>query len=419
MNTKNTTKTKKSSHKLLVLSLMTLLLIGVIPLVSASVSLNANLAKYEPLPAEPGQYITVHIELENNGNDDAPNAAIRIQDQFPFTVVDKTTQNNIIGILKSQQSTVIDVKLRIDSNAVIGNNKLKILYAPDVNQEEANWYEKEFNIDVKSNDASLTISKVKIEPEEIAPGDNGLITLNIKNSAEMVLRDITIKPVMQITSTTTVVDLPFIPMDSVTEKKIKRLNPGELTSVQFPIKAYPTATPGYYKIPVSMEFYNDAGIKIEQKDVIGVIIKAVPELKIYLDNTKIATKGTSGDITLKFVNKGINDLKFLDVELLKSDDYTITSASKHYIGDLASDDYRSETFTITPKVNDAKIQVKVSYKDENNKAYETTESVMMRYDTNEGKDGKKLSGFNIFLIIIVLILVTYVIRKRRKDKRKK
>ena len=195
------------------------------------------------------------------------------------------------------------------------------------------------------------------------------------------------------------------------------MNPDEITEISFPIKAYPSATPGYYKLPLTLTFYDDQGTETETQDLIGLVIKSVPELMVYVEKTTISQEGQSGDVTLKFVNKGINDLKFLDVSLENTDSYEVLSINQEYIGDLDSDDYRSETFTIKSSAKETDLKVSVSYKDENNNEFEEILSIPFQI-ANDVSDGKKFPSVSTVLLIIVLVVVAGL-WYRRKHKAKK
>lgn len=398
-----------------IIGIVMLLALLALPMASAATSMDASISRYEPLPAQPGQYVTVYIELENIGSEDAPKAAIEIEDAFPFRVLSNDDKLQTIGELKAQRSYIVDARVLVNSEAAVGTNYLKVRFTSDT--QSGNWQERLLAIEVKEDDTSLSISEVSTIPETITPGGEGTITLTVKNSQAVTLRNIALQLGLYTTQGSAVTDLPFIPTNSATEKKISRLNPGEISQVSFDIKSYPTATPGYYKLPLTMTFFDDQGTETEKTDIIGVVISAVPELKIYIEGKENLQAQSEGTITLKFVNKGINDLKFLDVEVLESDEYSIND-NKEYIGDLDSDDYRSETFTLTPRGDQINLQVKVSYKDENNKAYESVENLVVTCDC-EKTNGESNYTTTIVIAVLAIVVLLLLIGRRKKKKRRK
>ena len=75
-----------------------------------------------------------------------------------------------------------------------------------------------------------------------------------------------------------------------------------------------------------------------------------PEVSVILDKTDITQKKMTGTVTLKVINKGLSDIKFLNVILKTSDNYEILSTSDTtYVGNLQSDDYQSVDYIISLK----------------------------------------------------------------------
>ena len=398
--------------KFLVVFLVLSLLFS-IALVTAETPMSAELLSYDPVPAQPGQYIDVYIELTNVGDSDASNALIEVVNDFPFTVVGDSLVS--VGSLQSQRSYVSDFRIKVDSQAVVGNNRLTVKFSSD----GVSWQERSFNVEVKSNDVSLYVASVSTSPDELIPGGEGIVTVRLKNSESIVLRNIGVKLGLVSISQNAVSDLPFIPTGSATEKKISRLNPDEFSEISFPIKVYPSASPGYYKLPLTLIFYDDQGTKTETQDLIGLVVKSVPDLMIYTEETTISQKNTVGDVTLKFVNKGINDLKFLDISLEQSDDYDVISIPREYIGDLDSDDYRSETFTINPFSESVDLKVSVSFKDENNNDYSEIISVPFKLSEASSDNNYFPSISTILLILVFVIIIVRWFVKRNKSKKQK
>jgi len=398
--------------KLLYITLC-LVILSLVPAMAAEPLLTADISQYEPIPAQPGQYVTIYVELENNGNDDAENVAIEIVNRFPYSVVSDSVEE--IGNLKALGSYVADFRLRIDSEAVVGYNNIKIKYTTD--KDRNIWQETEKPILIKPNQASLSITDVVLEPEELEPGQEGTVTLTLKNTANIFLRNIAAQITMQSTLGTTVTDLPFIPV-TATEQRITKLNPGEYSEITYTLKAYPGATPGYYKLPLETTFYDEQGTQTTQEDVVGVVVKAKPELKIYLEDTTLTQKDSQGKITLKFVNKGVNDMKFLDIEILNDEDYKVLSGNMEYIGDLDSDDYRSEEFVIIPKEDNTNLQIQYSFKDENNKEYSGLAEITLTYDLLRNGQKGGMSTTTVVILLLIVGGITYLIYKRRSKRRK-
>ena len=102
-----------------------------------------------------------------------------------------------------------------------------------------------------------------------------------------------------------------------------------------------------------------------------MIVGERPDLVVNLDSTDLNTAGKKGTATLRFVNKGTNNIKFAYVTLEESEQYEILSAANTYIGKIDSDDYETIDFDlyIGQDETEVSLPVTIEYKDANNKDY--------------------------------------------------
>lgn len=130
-----------------------------------------------------------------------------------------------------------------------------------------------------------------------------------------------------------------------------------------------SADPKAYNVPVLITYVDRNGATQMVGQLIGVKIASMPMVSASLDSQDDFMAGTEGAVTVSVVNEGFVDAKFLSVELVETNEYTVTSNSDVYIGNLASDDFETEDFEI--KVADGvsgkiPLKVKVKYTEENN-----------------------------------------------------
>ena len=358
-----------------------------------SPNLQAKLLSYSPIPVQPGQYVTAYIQIDNLGSGDAPNAAIKINDEFPFSLTNKADSEKIIGTINGGGSYVTDYRFKIDGQALVGTNKLNVYYTDDYSK--GGWKKTALSFTVKNTNGVLSVERISSIPSEIKPGDKGVVTLVLKNNGETTLWIIATKLNLE----TTTGDLPFIPT-STTEQRISSLSPNETMSVSIPLKAYPSADPGYFKVPLEIEYVDDEGLLNTRDDFIGLIIKAEPELKVYVKD--VSSDDGVVNLQLQFVNKGISDLKFLDINVIPDSKTTVTSSSNRYIGDLDSDDYRSETFTLKTSEKEFPLKINASFKDQNNNVYD----VVLESSITIPDEKRSYFGF-VILVLSILIIVFF------------
>lgn len=98
-------------------------------------SLHATLLNQDPVSAEPGSYANLLFKLENWGTQEMDNAAFTLVQAFPFTLdpgANATAQLGTVGSLAvGSTSYFVKYKVKVDENAVGGENQVKILFGND------------------------------------------------------------------------------------------------------------------------------------------------------------------------------------------------------------------------------------------------------------------------------------------------
>ncbi|PIU75725.1 hypothetical protein COS75_02805 [Candidatus Pacearchaeota archaeon CG06_land_8_20_14_3_00_35_12] len=366
--------------------------------------------RYEPYPVSPGEYFTFYVKVDNYGTEDATNATCRLKLEYPFSSDAGTEIQKSYGVLGSRQEIVLEFKkIRVDTNAVDGENKITVECTSDPGSNS--WRVTDFYITVQSRYPSLNVQSVRTEPSQIMPGQNGILLITLENSAFSSMRDIEI--IMNFS------EMPFAPYDETSEKRINRINANDSEGVAFKILALPTAEGGIYKVPITINYKDDAGNQFSQSSIISLEIGSTPEIYGAIESTTISTRTRTGTVSIKIVNPGLTNLKYLDAQLLPGEDYKILSADRIYIGDLDSDDYQTADFKITAKKNKLILPLNLSYRDTNNRLISENLNVSFSLMTPAELGEKQSSTGSIFLIIIILIIFYFAYRrwkKRQEDK---
>ena len=408
------------------------ILIVILILIVLSLGVNAQvmtkLSKYadvrvsfvnqEPDPAEPGKYVDVRFKFENNGFDQAKEVVIELLPEYPFSLDPGKSAIKKLGALHARQfgetAVIIKYKLRIDKNVVEGENELKLRYKFD----GYGWIEPDnFNINIQTHDAILAVDAVSIDKKTLEPGSSGIVKIKLANKADSILKNIKV--------TLGLGDLPLVPIDSTNEKSIYKIDSRQSYEFEFKVLAKPNADSGVYKVPLSVSYLDELGKSYLKNVTIGLTIGAKPDLSITLDDSEIYESGKSGEIFVKIVNKGVTDIKFMNIKLMPSDNYRILSNEEVYIGNIDSDDYETADFELFiggSKEKKVSLPVVLEYKDANNNDFkERIELTLDLYSASEAKKFglKKGNGFVGNLVIVVIVVAgLFIYRKWRKHKKK-
>jgi len=260
---------------------------------------------------------------------------------------------------------------------------------------------------------SISIEAVRIEPKEIEPGNTAKITLELQNQGDKDLKGV--KVALDLSS----VDLPFIPVDSAAQKIIDKINEDDFESISFTLTASPDAAPKIYKIPIIISYIQN-DILITQSSVIGLEVKSLPILEVAIEENEIYKLNQQGEITIRFVNKGLGSIKFLSVKLSKNKAYEILSSDSFYVGNIDPDDFETVNFKLNFNSKLSKLPIQIEYRDSNNKLYKKSYELPITLYTQEeayklGLD-KKTNPFTYIIIAIVIIVLIFIFRRRKRKK---
>ncbi|MBU0980447.1 MAG: COG1361 S-layer family protein [Nanoarchaeota archaeon] len=409
------------------IGIMAILMIPIVLADALDNDLEAVLLNQDPDPVEPNRYVDVRWRVNNQGLSEARNIEVELVPQYPFTIERGDDSIKSIGTLLARQideyGVIVKFRLRVDANAVHGTNQVKLRYRID----GSSWTDfDEYELSVRSRDPILSIEDVKMIPQSVEPGRMATISFKLNNMADVMLRNlkITLDIKRRLTTATSVTyeEMPITPLDSTNEKILRDLLPGKESEITFQFLADPDADPGVYKLPITLTYSDDFGRNYTRNYYTSLIIKGVPQIVVHLDDSDELAPGKRGTAVVKFINKGLHEVKFLDIKVEDGEDYALLSAGEVYIGNIDSDDYETLELDLYVKQGAEKITVPLSltFNDGNNQQYEMSKDIEISlYSDEEMKDlglQEKSNGAGLIIVIVVVVIgiVIYLLIRRRK-----
>ncbi|MFH1210805.1 MAG: COG1361 S-layer family protein [archaeon] len=367
--------------------------------------------KYEPYPVEPGTYFTMWLRVDNIADEDAENVQVEVVDNYPFKIEGEKTKT--VGKLGRRQSSVIYFeKIRVDDKAIEGDNEI------EVRINMGGGYKKEYSIQklkvkvqLVEPVLSLTITS---KPERIPQGGVSNVSVEVQNMDNGMIKDINLKLVLPST---------FVPVGSTSEKKIQRLNPGESSSIEYQLMVLADSEAKAYQLEIDVSYSDQTGTRYSKNETLGLMVGAEPAYTLNLESSDTFQSGTKGKVTVSISNTGPSQLKFLTLEVLPSEDYTVLSTTKSYLGNLDPDDFETSEYTIyAGKSGDVPIKLKVSYKDSyNNEKQDLGEVQLKVYSSWEmrkyglGTGGTGLLTWIIYILLIIFVYLGFKEWRKERD----
>ncbi len=382
-----------------------------------------SLASQSPDPVEPGKIVELSFKLDNQG-ELANDVVFEITPEYPFSVLPGESNVKNIGTLGTSQngerSVFVKYKLKVDQNAVDGSHEIKVRYKSENFDSWARIMD--ITVKVQSKDAILSVEKYTAMPEVAAPGSKTKLSISLKNYATSILKDVKITLDLGKSGDEAT---PFSPVGSTNEKVISEIDAQSIVPLEFSLMVDPDAKSKVYKVPLKMQ-YSDILNKNHSKTLtIALVVGAEPDLSVYVDSTTVYNAGKTGEVTVKIVNKGLTDIKFLNVKLDKTEGYKVLSPYEVYIGNIDSDDYETADFkfSVEKKIKDkVALPLTIEYKDANNQDYKKKVNLELPiYTSSEAEKLGLVKGNGKIKWIAILVVIAggfFGYRMWRKKHRK-
>jgi len=392
--------------KLIVMMLVLALCVGnVYALGGAMVA--ASVLKYEPAPAEQGNTVDVWVQLSNAGTQ-ADQVAIKFLPAYPFSLPQGMSDTIDVGTIPATEDKLVKFTLFIDGNAPNGEKNMTFLYKYGTRNE---WTKFDAPLSLQTQNAVLVIDDYQVNPAQVIPGQPVDVTLKLRNAGRIAIKNLDVG--------IDLADGSFSTIGSGAKKRVDRIDAGETETVTFKLASDTSTAVKVYSIPVSLYYQDERNKQFTDTAKFSLVVNAVPEMSMTIDSTKFDSKTKPGTVSLKVVNKGVVNLKYVTVRLVQTPEYDVlSSTNEQYVGNLDSDDFESVDFTIKPLKENPRLQVQVDFKDPYNvdfhQSYDLPLRIITAADLGTG-------GFPTGTVIVALLIIGggayWWFKRKKKAKR--
>ncbi len=383
--------------------------------------IKVSMTQQTPDPVEPGKIVEVTFKIDNEGAP-AHDFIFEIMPQYPFGLPQGEGAQKQLGIISSSQETdrsvIVKYKLAVAPDAPDGGHTLKVRYK---SKSENGWtaLDDDFSIIVRSMQAILGVSRITSTPMEISPGERAKLSVEIKNFATLALRDI--KVTLDIGSGTRS-DMPFNPVSSSNILVLPLLSSQATQTLDFNLLVDADAASKAYRVPIKLSYTDAANRNQTTAQYATLIVSAKPVIDAVLERTDLYTANKAGTVVVRIVNKGTEDVKFVNVELQKREDYEIIGPRESYIGELDSDDFSTVEFKLFAKSKkNMVLPLRITYADSHNRQYDATKEVSIQlYDQKQAQEFglvKNNTGGMVAVVVLIIVAGYFVYRRLRKKRK--
>ena len=386
--------------------------------------LSLNLVKYDPYPINPDSDFDLWIKVKNVGDNDADRISLEFVPKYPFSV--KGDSKKIIDLIREKDEFIYKFSIHADKNTLVGTNTIEIGY------RLGNFFTtKKFNVEigneVVNTKGTLKLDKFSIFPEILMPGDSGILTITMKNSAsqytiKMDDKDYSLNAQIQYAE---LVGNEFIEIIGDPYYNAGIIGPGDSIDLNFIIKVKKDTEDGTYllnlNIKGSAELYKlslKIPVKIDTKSL-NVIVS-----KIQTGNTQ-DIQDKSDKIILNVANNRPNTVQSVSIyPILNSSDMKFEPL-EYFIGTMEHDELFTVKFDVTQNdttgdinkaIDHIKKDIKFKVKFKNGDNWHESE-LLVTIDKNEyipNEDSLILRILTILIFSITLIDIGKRVMKKRR-----
>ncbi len=412
--------------------------------------------KQSPEKPQGGENVTLTFDLENNGDTDIRNVKLLLGNvsSTGFEPIDSNPYT-LVGDLPARTTKKMTVTYKCGNNIGGGTHGLDLeLTGTDTKGGSINGSAQVYVLNViagKGGDSN-SVSKPKLmvtdfgaDKEEILAADKFNFSFNIKNTNnESVARNIKVKVTSQSFSVTAGSNTFFI----------NQILPGEEETITINLKASSALQTGAYPINVSMEYEYDAEVRngeanngVTAND--EILLQVSELLRAQCENIQIGdwdtpVVGQSCPLSFEFYNMGRSTLS--NVYVTVEGDFELATGNSHYIGNVGSGSPEFVECSVRPLVSGEAQLTLVIHMEDSNGDEVTKESYQIAYisdgnnngsmdpgmidfpdipggeDVEPAEEGKKVkwplvAGITAGVLVVTAVVVLIVVKNKKNGKK--
>jgi hypothetical protein len=384
------------SMKLMVGVALLLTSMLILPLVSAQATqsiFNIVLSDQSPFPVNPGETVTIDVQVQNIGFGETSDKTIEIMPKEPFTLLPGEDKIYALSTIPAQGSRSLTYRMSVDSNAPTNDYLVEFRIftgtARDVYEEYS------VSIDVEG-EANLVLDDLSTTPGILEPGVIADVVAEVKNIGTGTARN------LQLTLNSTHDEIrPILAKGKVYVGDIKA---GETKTAVMGVSIDSSSEEKTYTVILYAAYKDESNTDVTESFSVGLPVKGTINLDI-IDREASFERGT---LRIEVANKGTTEAKSLEAKLVIGGE----TIGIDYISSLKAN--KKTTFEF-PLVLTGTGELIFDYIGPGIEKNQMTSEIVLDYQTPSSSDGTT----TLIIVVVIIIVVYFLYRKFFRKKKPK
>ncbi|MFH0798194.1 MAG: COG1361 S-layer family protein [Candidatus Woesearchaeota archaeon] len=298
---------------------------------SDSKQVSVSLINHDPDPAIAGEVVELRIGVENMGGLQVEDFKLKIDPEYPFSLVTAGDATQTIGTLAAYQAgnsmKILKYKLLVNKDASAGEYGIRFIGT----EKGIERFDKTINVQVENKKSAVI---VYVDQTALLPGNQTAMKFTISNVGSSTLRDLTFNWQNE--------DGIILPVGSDDTRYVKYVNPGESIGLMYNVMASLNAEPDLYKLKLTLT-YDDplSGAEKVMTTTAGIYVGGETDFDVTYSGS------SKGETSFTISNVGGVKASSVTVTVPKQDGWRITGTNSAIIGNLNKGDYTVASFMLS------------------------------------------------------------------------
>jgi hypothetical protein len=349
------------------------------------------LTDQSPYPVNPGETVTIEVQVQNIGFGETSDKNIEIMSKDPFSLLPGEDKIHSLSSIPAQGSRSFTYRLNVDNSAPTNSYDIEFRIYTGTNRNEYERDSVEINVEGEPN---LVFEDLYTDPDTLEPGAIADLIVDIKNIGTGTARD------LQLTLNSSHDEIKTVLAKG--KVYVGDIAPGDSKTASMGMSVESTAEEKTYNVLIYADYKDESNTETTESFSIGLPVKGT----INLDIIKKEASFERGMLRIEVANKGTTEAKSLEAKLVMGGQ----TIGIDYISTLKAN--KKTTFEF-PLVLQGSGQLVMDYIGPGIEKNQVTKEIVMDYESPSSGDGTT----TLLAIIVIAIVVYFLYRKFFRKKK--